>query len=71
MQKGTDGRNAGEVTVATMESGQEPWPRRVNQNSCGHTNLDDVEKRGLSTNATISPAGRGPKGRSDPRPRGL
>lgn len=29
--KGKDGRNAGEVIVASMEGSQGPWPRRINR----------------------------------------
>lgn len=66
-RKGMDGRNAGEVMVATTESRQGPWPRRVNPNSCDPAALGDVGKRGLST---IGPTARKPKGRCDPGPWG-
>jgi len=70
MQRGIAVRNAGEVMVVTTERGQGPWPRRVNQNSCGPENLGDVGKRRLSTNPTTGPTGKGLNGRSDPRPTG-
>lgn len=47
--------------VATMESRQGPWPKRVNQDSCGPANLGDVGKRGPSTTPPWAPQGRDPK----------